>query len=234
MNIEERIKALLRKTTTNGATEEEANAALDKAEALARKYAIDMAKLDPNVEAETLHITSQSIFSGSRLQFERKYAASVCMSCFNVNAMIQRRYNSTERRMDHHVVFIGTTANIEIAAYVFQFLSREFAKRMSPKVIPYKMREAFASGMCSNVINRLKAQRDLTENQTGLVLLGKEKARRDDYMKEQYPNLKESKERELNAQAFKAFNRGYAEGNSIQLSKGLGNGQRKAARISHE
>lgn len=231
MNIEQRIKALLRKTTFNGATEEEANAALDKAESLARKYAIDMARLDPNVEEETVHITEQSIFSASRLQFERKYACSVCMRCFNVNTVIQRKYNPETRRFDHHVMFIGTPTNIEIAAYVFHFLSREFAKRMSPKVVPYKLRESFALGMCSSVCDRLIAQRDRMEEQAGLVLLGKEKARRDEFMNKVHPKLKGYKERSISASA---YYQGVEEGNSIQLSKGLANGERKASRIGHE
>lgn len=226
MKIEEVIKALLRKTTDNGATEEEANAALAKAEELARKHAIDLASINP--DEQEIYLTKESVWEGSRIQHERIAAISVCMAYFNVSCIRTRKW-VMGKGIVHSVDFVGTPIDISIASYVYSFLSREFGKRMSPKRVAYEHRRAFAVGMVNVVLDKLHAQRKLHTNQEGLLVLDTMKNKRDEWI-EKNTNTTDAKvkKEELDARAYYA---GVAAAADIEINNGIAAGKAGAERM---
>jgi len=187
----EKIKKLLR--MKHGGTPAEVETALSMAAELARKHGIDLSGVDPD-KTEEQPIGHIDATTSARLGWECKYSSLVCQQFFGVTAMItqdvQCRFSGCGRRgrSEFKIRLIGTAWDTQIAIYVYQFLLRQFRVCWNTKRGRARNRQAFMYGMYIGICTKLEEQKQRQVSGEGLVLVGRAVARRDQYLKDHWPN----------------------------------------------
>lgn len=157
--IKKRIRALMTKTTENGATEAEAMAAAEKARAMMDYYQIDVTAAQ--IEREEVDLQTSHIF-------EKRLDRMIYIG----NAL----GHYTDCRVWTHknrVNFMGVGADAEMALYLFEMLvkTRDRELKAWRKTLDYKteianghngnaLRTVFTDAFVNRVCERLKAAKD--------------------------------------------------------------------------
>ena len=185
--IIEKIKKLLR--MKRGGTAGEIENALAMAAELARKHGIDVATVNEDESTQTIRHAEEAL--NSRLPLEAKYALAILVNFFNMNVVIrQQRHPRRPWDRQYVAVFIGTDWDREVARYVFIFLQKHFrsawAARENRRL---KNRHAFLDGMFLGLAAKLEMERNANRtDETGLILIGRGKVARENYVKQHWPN----------------------------------------------
>lgn len=180
----EKIKKLLRLASSSN--QHEAALAMSRAMALADRANLDLSSL--REDDDVGEIVQRWIPTGARLAREKQLALGIVQTFFSVHPVMFKSKSA--------VVFIGTDADIVIAEYVFEYLTRASRrclaayeveeKRCRRKTTPGK-RVNFLAGFFYAISNTLRHQRAeilLEDQKFALVLSSQEKAR-EQYVGEQ-------------------------------------------------
>ncbi len=230
----DKIKKLLR--MQRGGTEAEIETALSLAAELARKYGINIDSVDPDHEPDQpiIHIDATT---SARIGWECKYASLVCQSFFNVTALITqncdadlatRIYNYRLGRRTSRtwrMRLIGTAWDTQIALYIYEFLISHMRRLWNAGPCSFRgarlrNRQAYLYGMYIGICSRLDEQKKRQVSGPGLILLGRELLRRDEYLKKNFGKLGEA-DTTPDCDATEAKNAGFQAGLATEIRSGI-------------
>ena len=162
----ERIKKLLR--LARSSNPHEAALAMQRALALAEEHRIAVETLDPDRAAPSF--THQSGRTFVRVSHDQRFAALIVHRFFRVHTLIENCV-----RVDRHgwpsngqkMTFIGTESDVEIAIYVFNFLTHHFAWCWRKHRGRCRHRYSYVHGMFIGLWSKLSdAEPSMPERQT--------------------------------------------------------------------
>lgn len=192
----------------------EAEAAATKASELLLKYNLDMQTAQQNLD-----YTKEIVFEGARVTKETKWIEGILIDYFHIK--ILRHYD--RRIRETTVYFVGDKANVEVAKYVFEFLSRayrslwlEFKKQNN---VATKYGATFYYGLTLGIVTKLKSQRAAVEQERGLVLV-KDPALQVFFNKQFGPTM----ESNISLNAFKndaVKDAAFKKGQELNIARGL-------------
>ena len=232
----EKIRALLRKTVENGATEAEAMAAAAKAEELIAKYDVETTELD----------IQESSFAETKSGFNRDdYHFFVVVS--NAIALFTETRYWTEVRnsIPDKGVFFGLAHDVEIAEYFLAIcmgaMQREVERYAKTEAAFFPQRKermirSFKEGMANRLGKRFVMMASSRKKAgTGLIVL--KDALIEEEIAKSGSEFKDESLRYRDKDAA-AFNRGSAAGDRVSLNQGLGgnssaNSTKIGSEISH-
>ena len=210
----DKIKKLLR--LGKSSNPHEAELALQRAFEIAEKNHIDLASLD--VEDDLKKILKQAHRVGWKMSYSRKQALSIVQTFFNVTPVLSRP----------NIQFVGTSADIEIAIHVFEFLTRccnrdllaarKRAKRRLSRNLMINFVNGFFYGVSAN-LNTARCEVLAAHDQYSIVLQSEEKRRDlfiDTNMQINKVKLLESGRKNINALML-----GHDYGSQIQINSPL-------------
>jgi hypothetical protein len=217
--IIEKIKKLLR--MKRGGSQGEIENALALAAELARKHGIDLGAVDP--DAEEQRITHVDELLKSRMPAEAKFAAAILVNFFSVQCVIHRGLNPVRSWQYRYVLhLIGTAWDCEVAKYVFAFLQGHFRRAWSRRANRrLKNRYAFLNGMFLGLASKLEREQAAQVNESGLILIGKAKLQRAEYVKQHWPNSEDSPLQKDNSDASEAHWAGVVAGQDTNIRKAM-------------
>jgi hypothetical protein len=213
--IVEKIKKLLR--LGQSGNPHEAELALSRAFELAARHRIDMSALDLDEESERL--VHEYFHIGHRVTFLRQRVLNIVVKFFNVQVCI------THPR----VVLVGTSADIAIAWYVYEFLvaecsrwlrvyqAREKAQRLR---VTKNKRDNFIQGFVYGIAKQLDQSLNrliLEDSKFAIVLAEQEKAR-EARISELFPETKKFG-RDLSRRNPDALMSGYERGLATKINR---------------
>jgi hypothetical protein len=232
-DILDKIKKLLRLGADKAATREEAELAVQRAYELAARHQIDIQ--DISLEDDLRKILAENFPIPGRISFARKKILNLLPAFFNVNVVIQSvpKWARTATRQPH-VTFIGTTVDIQIAHYVYDYLhtackdalwqfcaskcglNRTGSLRGRPAASTQKQ---FVTGFVYGVSHKLReAKASLTENQNALIL--HESARRDQFEQSAYaPKSLKPVKADPGRRNENAIHAGFIQGEKVEIRK---------------
>ena len=118
----ERLKKLLA-LAGNNPSQEEANAAMAKAQAVALEHGIDLALLgESQAESESEIIRDEMEF-GQRLPTVNNYVCNILINFFNVKII-----SSGSRNNGRRLIFVGKQADTNTAKYVYNWLAETMVR----------------------------------------------------------------------------------------------------------
>lgn len=229
--IIEKIRKCLALGNHASASQGEAQAALARAREIAMKHDIDLASIeleDPKAAPAVTEVKqdeSQNIRS-KFIQPYHKYVFSLLRKCFGVHVIQCRRpeYNGT---VMVRLTFIGTPTDIAVAKEIMPFLESVFPKIFNRAVREGRLSERRADlngcyeGIYYGILQENRRQEDaLTpqQGQTWAVVVRHKEDAIEQFLKEQFPHLKEIKNREKQTSRH-ARNLGYEAGRKIKLGQ---------------
>ena len=163
--IVERIQKLL--ALAESSNEHEARAAAEQAARLLIKHNLKRQDITEKRDYETRH----DIGEFSRVPPEYKFVQAIVRKFFYVEIISARRPGSGETKIH----FVGESENVDVAAYVFEFLLREFRAcwdvyRKKTGAIA-RARQAYYFGLHTGLTEQLSAASRAVESETGLVVV---------------------------------------------------------------
>ena len=214
--IIEKIKKLLR--LARSSNPHEAALAMQRALALAEEHRIVIEGINPDRPAPAFAHQSGKIFG--RLPHEHQFAALIVQRFFRVKSINQACVRVTQDgwpRDGQKMTFVGTASDLEIALYVFDFLTFHFAWCWRKHRGRCRNRYSFLYGMYVGLHSKLaETEPPAPERQargTELELSMK------NYLAEHFPNLKTHRMPNASAQA--AQWAGYAQGRKTEIRPGI-------------
>lgn len=220
--IKNKIKALLSKTTAQGASKEEMESALRKATQLMSEYFITENDLSEDNISKCRHETFPIVKSGYDLSFFYADLAHL-FDC-------QYYYGK------YNITFFGFENDINLCGYFYNMivktcLSEKDKYMKSDEFLRLKLyyhgktlASSFVKGFLYNVVVRIQKMYEEREKSMpeayGLVLIQKKDKIKKEFF-DQHPNLKIRKgEREIKAESV-AFKLGYKKGSEIALTQAI-------------
>jgi hypothetical protein len=157
--IIERLKKLLR--LARSSNPHEAQLALARAMDLAREHSISIDGLNPDEQAKEKNVTHRETEAEARLSYDKRYAWGICRAFFNVNTVSIDCIRQGRDGWPTHGIktaIIGTASDIEIALYVFGFLTHHFSFCWRKHKGRLRNRRAFVHGMYQGIFSKLAEQ----------------------------------------------------------------------------
>jgi hypothetical protein len=176
-NIKKKIKALLAKTTENGATEAEALAALEKAHELMMENFISEHEItDPYIAEQCVFKTIEKIKSGYNIDV---FYATLC-----------RLFDCKHYYTTANITFFGFEEDAELCAYFYGFIikaclnkknkymrSREYkalSLHYSGRSLAASFIRGFMVGICRKMQEMYECRKDNLTPEVGLMVIQKE------------------------------------------------------------
>ena len=226
--IKARIRALLSKTESNGATKAEAEAALAKATELMTQYMINEADIADN---KRKFITKTCLVMGGMEDITR-LSPSLC-ELFSCEHFYTRKAHS--RQVDK-LYYFGTEMDVDCCIYFTNLISNtmfnetikyrktpkywELAKSFSPQEIKKDFQNGFIIGVASKIENLIQEKKSNVIKSTGkdLVLVKDQEVK--DAFSEMSSDIKEVKPRRRHYNSEAVFD-GIEKGEQVNLAYGL-------------
>ncbi len=167
----EKVRKLLR--LARSANPHEADLALEKAMALAREHRIQIEGLSVDQAEKATATTHGSSDAFSRMSYGKRYAATIVQRFFNVSAVVGPTILVIDGwpRAGRKLNFVGTSVDVQIALYVYVFLTRRFAYCWAHHRGLMRNRRSFVHGMYWGIYSKLKeAEPPEPPHAPGLVL----------------------------------------------------------------
>ena len=168
--IIERLKKLLA-LAGNNPSQEEANAAMAKAQAVALEHGIDLALLgESQAESESEIIRDEMEF-GQRLPTVNTYVSNILIKYFNV-----RIITSGSRYGGRKLIFVGKQEDINTAKYVYTWLSETMVRcwhnyyKANKYTVDINHKQSYLLGFYNGLSNKLAAnQKDIEKDKLKTV-----------------------------------------------------------------
>ena len=244
-NIIERVRKLLR--LSESTNENEAQLALAAAQRYANEYALDLACLASGEEEKQEEYIKDDIFTGTnRRSITHTYVCWILQNHFNVKVL----NSSGTRYLGVHIHLIGQKTDVEIAKYVYGYLTHTFMELWrnykSKNNIPITLRDSFLYGCYNGLDKKLAASREndkkdkfdgvervlgaesrnQAENKYALMVI-KKKDGLENAVSTFFPKLRRGNSREYRNHNATVFNDGVSSGSKISLNKAIGGAQKQ-------
>ena len=163
--IREKVAALLKKTTANGASEAEAIAAMNHAAKLMKEHSVTMADIQNKTEAASDFFKKWVNEGDKNLNAFDKLVATAIANYTDTKVWIDKSALRQSR-----LIFFGYRVDVELAEYVREVCSRameyEWTKyaRTLPPGYRAKARKSFQVGMAARLRDRLNALKKENSN----------------------------------------------------------------------
>ncbi|MGL5690424.1 MAG: DUF2786 domain-containing protein [Bacteroidales bacterium] len=221
--IKRKIKALLAKTTENGASEHEAYIALNKATQLMSEYTLSMKDIDESVEPEKCISLDVLVYKTSYNSIFIIPALCKLFDCYHV--------------YDPKVItFFGFEQDVRLAEYFYNFImkaciSKKDEYMRSSDALSLKKRgyhgraiaSSFVSGFLVGVYNKIDdiyAQRNATMPQEFALVIVDKKEQVGKEFDIVFPCTR-TVENKANSSSGEASNAGYNEGKSVHITQAI-------------
>jgi len=182
--VVDKIKKLLR--MKQGGTEGEIDNALRMARQLADRHNIDLTTVNTAQESPLATLGHRAIRI-SKSSDDDYCAGQIVQAFFHVDIVRSRKFDENWQEI-WEMVMIGTAVDIDIAEYVFHFLTSHFKAAWRRRNKRLKKRTLFIHGMMHGIMSKLKDVNELTikvgSPQETLVLSRKA------YIEQLFPKLK--------------------------------------------
>jgi len=220
--IADKIKKLL--NLAESSNEHEAKAAANMAQELMVKHNLKAMDL-VSKEYDDSYLDEYS-----RESVEHKYVNDLLQRFFFVNIVSCRqsaRCEKTKRikRITKLQVF-GTTENVEIASYTYQFLlhafSRLWKQYKSETGASTASKQSFMNGLWKGLKEQLSETRRKVENETGLVVVKDHGI--DQYQREKIGSTRNQKRSVYGSRDHGALESGREQGKNLRISRGINQG----------
>jgi len=226
--IKLKIKALLSKTTENGASQEEALSALSKAQELMKNYFVSENDLqDPFIGEKCILNSTPLIKSG--------YDTSLFYN--ELSDLFDCEYYFTNKK----IYFFGFEPDVELCIYFYDLITKaclnEKKKYMKSKdyaILKTKyhgktLASSFIKGFLIKVARKmydLYAERksELNRNSTHGLMVVKKKNKVTDAFKDLGMNISTTRQKDLQYERL-AFSRGVLKGNEFEITQGISKNQ---------
>ena len=196
--------------------ENEAKAAMAKAQELMLKHNIDMRQVQ-NHDDEYINEQSETF---KRMSPEMKFINDILESFFFVKIVTSKRHDFNGSYQ--YFNYIGEKQNVATAIHMknflkatFQRLWKEYKKETGATT---RSKQSFIYGVYKGFKAKLEEQRMEAEQQYGLVLV--EDPRATEKMHELFKNLRSSRASSMNLRDGAAMNAGVAQGRKLRVSAG--------------
>lgn len=208
-NLFNKLKKLL--SLSKSANIHEAEAALQKAMAMAAEAGIDLAVVSAKGEPETekLEMIQESINTGKRLPSLQKYASWILSGHFNVKVIY-----SGCRYWGRSINILGDKRDVEFAKFVNDFIQEDMQRRWEyykkSNNLSVRMKDTFMYNLWRGLDEKLtnakkeaeqnrfavmpESERNTVQNKYSLVLSDKKQAV-DAFVRKSYPSLSSVKTR---------------------------------------
>ena len=211
--IVEKIKKLL--SLANSDNQNEAEIASRKANELLVKFNLSM----QDVESAENTYEQDSLSAKAKMSLEDKFILPIVGEHFFVRIVKSRRNNVTT------VFILGEENNVEVAKYVYDFLSRAFKGLW----LSYRQRtgcsnshkQSYYYGLYQGLDAQLTVTRKAVEQETGLVVV--KDGQLEKFVNNIFNNLKKGNYK-ANCNSQEARLAGHEAGKNLKISKSLGEG----------
>jgi hypothetical protein len=157
-DIIDRIKKLLR--LARSANPHEAQLAMQRAMELAAEHRVTIEGLNPDECAKEKATTHRDTRTFARINYDQRYALAICRLFFcvsTVECQVVRIVDGWPRSAWKSMI-VGTPGDIEIAHYVFGFLTQHFAFCWRQFHGRFRNRHAYVHGMFLGLRDKLSEQ----------------------------------------------------------------------------
>lgn len=229
MNVDgliSKIKKLL--SLANSDNENEAKVAAEKAQELLVKHNLDMQE----VENKDFEYTEQLVASEPYIRWHQPFIIDILQEFFFIKVMWYNKFtgfsdrdpgrypSGVARKLRKDINLLGTKANVQVAHYVFDYLTvvyqRLWLEYKHEHDLGEKSRKSYYEGLTHGLSEKLLMIRNKVQNERGLVLVKDPKL--DELLKDTKPH-KNNYQPEDDPHARKA---GYEHGKNIEIKKPLG------------
>ena len=228
-SVKSTIAKLINLANNDGATENEARVAMDRAQRLMSKYQLDQAdilrqKIQTGVHVEAVEESAQCFYTGKLENWEHRLGWGIgpIFECYAIRC--HEYYDWKLDIKSRNMNFIGLPNDLSLVLYFFDYIQNEVARHMElayPKE-GQKVRNSFALGMVTRILERLREfytryQKEMASNCTDIVIYKKDAV--DKKRQELYPKTTKSR---LNSRPLsKEFLKGRSAGEHVHLSSNL-------------
>ncbi|MCY1069984.1 SprT-like domain-containing protein [Nannocystis sp. RBIL2] len=207
-----RVQKLLALATS--ANRHEAEAAMAAANTLLLRYNLDLPQDGPPRDYEARRLGD----SAAAIALEAKLVSSILSEFFFVECIWVTTYNARRLRHERVLEVLGTSENLEMAAYVHDFLhastKRLWEQAKKDMDLPANRRREFSAGLLTGFRDKLRGERQRNEEQ-GLVWLGD--ADLDRFLRGRHPYIRSMGSSAVNRG--RAHAAGRAAGEGLTLNK---------------
>lgn len=227
-----KINALLNKTIENGATEAEANAAMEMAQRLMTQHMIDESQLSAHAKAAHKKCVSENV-DIFKTGYDTSDIVAIVADAFDCQA-----YWRGDSKVGGVVTFFGWGEDSKLAAYFYSYLNHavvnaateyigteQYRKSKAAGYGPKTIMKSFRRGMIGRIGGRFAEMKEertrnvVTKTGTNLVVV-KEDAVREEFDKLGMTFRDHKADRTIDCRA--AALDGIAKANSINMSGGIG------------
>lgn len=235
----ERLKKLLA-LAGNNPSQEEANAAMAKAQAVALEHGIDLALLgESQAESESEIIRDEMEF-GQRLPTVNNYVCNILINFFNVKII-----SSGSRNNGRRLIFVGKQADTNTAKYVYNWLAETMVRCWHSYYhnnagVQLASKQSYLLGFYRGLESKLTANKraveadrlttDDAKNKYAVAIVNLEKQIQD-FVDKEFSDLRSAPAKKITTDA-NSYYRGVNDGNNCNISKGGLSGTKVAGALN--
>ena len=222
----------------NNPSQQEAEAALSKAQALAIENGIDLALIGSNEQEE--NVTREDMEFGKRLPTVNNYITNVLTKFFNV-----RIITSGGRYGGRKLIFIGKQSDINTAKYVYTWLSDTMVNcwhnyyNVNSSTVSISHKQSYLFGFYNGLVSKLDANKVSVEkeklktvdeqNKYSIVVVNLQK-KIQSFIEDEFPKLRTGATKRISMDS-NSYNNGLKDGIICNIAKG-GIGNRAVAQLA--
>ena len=223
----------------NNPSQQEAEAALSKAQALAIENGIDLALIGSNEQEE--NVTREDMEFGKRLPTVNNYITNVLTKFFNV-----RIITSGGRYGGRKLIFIGKQSDINTAKYVYTWLSDTMVNcwhnyyNVNSNTVSISHKQSYLFGFYNGLVSKLDANKVSVEkeklktvdeqNKYSIVVVNLQK-KIQSFIEDEFPKLRTGATKRISMNK-DSYSRGLTDGINCNIAKG-GIGNRAVAQLAY-
>jgi hypothetical protein len=233
----ERLKKLLA-LAGNNPSQEEAELAMSKAQAIAIENGIDLALIGTISNEEAIAITQETVDMGQRLPTVNVYVTNILTKFFDVRIIM-----SGSRNCGRKLIFIGKADSIATAKYIYAWLSETMGrcwKRYYESTPGEKLtnKQSYLYGFYNGLVDKLIQNKMMVESAKLNNDADKSKyavacvtvaSKIQSFVEDQFPTLRKTTAKNIRVVA-SSFNQGKYDGSKCNIAKG-GIGDRSVAGV---
>jgi hypothetical protein len=223
-----KVRALLQKTTANGAAEAEAANAMAMARRLMDEHAIEEAELNGGAGCT---FREEDAWSGSTMPNHVLASVSVIEAAFHVKAVVvTRRDPATGKKIGYRVSLFGDTLHIEAARLGLKYLAPTmlslWTRYRVASSAPTSHQVPYLGAMQFALLERFRSERQSEGTGRELAVI---KSKLDREFEAANPDAREIvRSCDVEKAPESAMAAGYRDASEVTFAKGLGDGQRLA------
>jgi len=220
----------------NNSSQQEAEAAMSKAQALAIENGIDLALIGSNEQEDS--VVREDVEFGKRLPTVNNYVTNVLTKFFNV-----RIITSGSRYGGRKLIFVGKQSDINTAKYVYGWLSdtmvRCWHNYYKNNDVQLSHKQSYLFGFYNGLVNKLdlnkcriekeKLKTDDDKNKYAVATVNLEK-KIQSFIDDEFPKLRTSASKRITMDS-NSYHRGLNDGINCNIAKG-GIGSRTVGQLA--